>query len=382
MRITGFNQFDQMQNSSFKLGKSNDEDSTETQEITANEGVIGERKLSQKNLEFQLEKAMRKSSDFLKKGLDKIFDNGEKLLSGRNTEEYQKHIDELGKAIQGQDFKRAEELIDRFYKGDSEKIITRIHNLAEAAEDNFWKNVEGGLSFLKDDGQKWTMFVDGKERDDLSTLDLAKMAIEKSRTEVDEFASDDLSDLVNSTRTQAAAYAKGKLENAGRNKYSEDAHSVTRAATDYAKGKIFNTDDSNYEEDLKVLKDIDELKENEGITQEQVDRLKHQNTRKGDKFSKFMRGRTKSFNDEFDRLRLAATPRTVEEQQNTEAPQQNNQANGPQLKAGLEPQLLSLDVDSMISANALNSNDDNTKKTTQYLNRLTEDAESSIDWKI
>ncbi|WP_419780740.1 hypothetical protein [Maridesulfovibrio sp.] len=74
-------------------------------------------------------------------------------------------------------------MIDKFYRDDSSKIITRVQNLAKAAEDNFWKNVEDGLGFLKDDSLRWTMHVDVKKRDDLTTFDLAKMAIEESRTD-------------------------------------------------------------------------------------------------------------------------------------------------------------------------------------------------------
>ncbi|GKT23146.1 hypothetical protein ADUPG1_004532, partial [Aduncisulcus paluster] len=93
------------------------------------------------------------------------------------------------------------------------------------------------------------MFVDGELRNDLGTFDLAMMAIEESRNEVEKFSSEKLGDIVKATRNGAVAHAKGKLKNAGQNQYSESAYSVTHAATTYAKDKIFNTDDSNYEED-------------------------------------------------------------------------------------------------------------------------------------
>ncbi|TIH19300.1 hypothetical protein D0S45_03720 [Marinifilum sp. JC120] len=355
MRIQGFNQFNQMQTGSFKLSNSEKEGTNTPTVISAADAQQENPKLSQKDITFQLEKVMRKSSVFLKKGLDKIFDNGEKLLAGRNSEEYREHINELTKAIQGQDFKQAEKLIDKFYNGDSERIITRVQNLAKAAEDNFWQTLEDDLGFLKKDGLKWTMFVDGKMRDDLSTFDLAKMAIEKSRSEVETFSSEDLSDLVNATRDGAVAHAKGKLKNAGQNKYSEDASSVTHAATEFAKGKIFNTDDSNYAEDEKVLKDIDELYHDEDITQEQLDRLRHQNSRKGDKFTRFMRGRTDSFVDEFSALKLAATPRVVEEQATEEQDKSTLSPLEQQLKSGINTQLLSLKVQDNATQQALYS---------------------------
>ncbi|NDV21294.1 hypothetical protein [Desulfovibrio sp. JC022] len=381
MRIQGFNQSNQMQVGSFKSSNTKDENSTRPEEITTSAADMPPRKISQNSIEFQLERVMRKSADFLKKGLEKIFDNGEQLLAGRNSEEYREHIDELGKAIQGQDFKRAEKLIDKFYNGDTDKIITRLQNLAKAAEDNFWDNIEDGLDFLKKDGLKWTMYIDGKERDDLSTFDLAKMAIEKSRNEVEKFSSEDLSDLVNATRNSAAAHAKGKLKNAGQNKYSEDARSVTHAATEFAKSKIFNTDDSNYEEDQKILKDIDELYYNEGVTEEQLNRLRHQNTRKADKFTKFMRGRTDSFVKELDKLKLAASPRVVEKPDNSQEQVQSTLSPmEQQLKNGVDPQLLSLNVEGMLESSQQNENTE--KQAAQYINTYSEDIYPSIDWEI
>ncbi|NDV25297.1 hypothetical protein [Desulfovibrio sp. JC010] len=343
MRISSFGQNNIQQSTGFKFANSKNEASGELKTTPISADDLEPRKISKNSIEYQLENTMRESSKFLKDGLDKIFDNGEKLLAGRNSAEYEQHINDLSKAIQSQDFKSAEALIDRFYNGDTSKIITRVENLAKAAEDNFWQTLEDNLGFLKNDGLKWTMYVDGKERDDLSTLDLAMMAIEKSRTEVDKFSSEDLSDLVSATRDGAVAHAKSKLDNAGQNKYSEDAASVTHAATDYAKGKIFRTDDSNYAEDEEVLKDIDELYHNEGLSEEQMERLRHQNTRKADKFTAFMRGRTESFEEEFSRLKLEASPRVVEKVNNPG--KQSQTALTPieqQLKSGIDPNLLHL----------------------------------------
>ncbi len=160
------------------------------------------------------------------------------------------------------------------------------------------------------------MFVDGELRDDLGTFDLAMMAVEEARNEVEKFSSEELGDIVKATRNGAVAHAKGKLKNAGQNQYSESAYSVTHAATTYAKDKIFNTDDSNYDEDKIKLKDINELRSDENITEEQLDRLTHQNTRKGDRFTEYMRGRADSFEEKFYELQLSGTPRTVKQATN------------------------------------------------------------------
>ncbi|WP_415718605.1 hypothetical protein [Maridesulfovibrio sp.] len=382
MRISSFGQNQTGQIGGFKLAEFKKETPTEAEAINTSVAQLGTSKRSQEDVEFQIEKAIRDSSVFLKNGLDKIFDHGEKLLAGRNSEEYREHITELSKAIKGQDFERAEHLIDKFYRGDSSKIITRVQNLAKAAEDNFWQNIEDGLGFLKDDGIKWTLNVDGEDRDDLSTFDLAKMAIKKSRSEVENFSSEDLSEQVNITRDGAVAHAKGKLENAGQNKYSEDATSVTHAATDYAKGKIFRTDDLNYEEDKEVLKDIDELSATDGVTEEQIDRLRNQNSRKADTFTRYMRGRTDSFVEHFDKLKLSASPRVVEEKtpegQQTEMELQagdlqlNNTANWGQ----------SISIEGMLLIDPATQAAGNKKVADQYTVEKRQQSGPSIDWKI
>ena len=380
MRISSFGQNQTNQIGGFKLAEFKKGTPTGAEEINTSTAQLGSSKMSQDNIDFQVEKAIRDSSVFLKKGLDKIFDHGEKLLAGRNSEEYREHIKELGNAIEGQDFKRAEQLIDKFYKGDSSKIITRVQNLAKAAEDNFWQNIEDGLGFLKDDGLKWTMTVDGEERDDLSTFDLAKMAIENSRNEVDKFSSQDLSEQVDRTRDGAVAHAKSKLENAGQNKYTEDAASVTHAATDYAKGKIFRTDDSNYEEDEKVLKDIDQLSSADGITEEQIDRLRHQNTRKADTFTRYMRGRTDSFVKHYEKIKLSASPRVVEEQTPKEQTEIENQTGDLLLKSNIANWGQPMSIEGMLmvepSAQAAKN------ITTQYTDEKDKKTGSSLDWQI
>ncbi|WP_320007606.1 hypothetical protein [Maridesulfovibrio sp.] len=382
MRISSFGQNQTGQIGGFKLAEFKKETPTEAEAINTSVAQLGTSKRSQEDVEFQIEKAIRDSSVFLKNGLDKIFDHGEKLLAGRNSEEYREHITELSKAIKGQDFERAEHLIDKFYRGDSSKIITRVQNLAKAAEDNFWQNIEDGLGFLKDDGIKWTLNVDGEDRDDLSTFDLAKMAIEKSRSEVENFSSEDLSEQVNITRDGAVAHAKGKLENAGQNKYSEDATSVTHAATDYAKGKIFRTDDLNYEEDKEVLKDIDELSATDGVTEEQIDRLRNQNSRKADTFTRYMRGRTDSFVEHFNKLKLSASPRVVEEKtpegQQTEMELQagdlqlNNTANWGQ----------SISIEGMLLIDPAKQAAGTKKVADQYAVEKNKQSGSAVDWTI
>lgn len=318
MKITSFGQQPTQQNMSFKLSRNSEENISERPKNSKGVALDPDDfkapdKFSQNNIEFQIERVINESSKYLHDGLGKIFDRGEALLAGKTSDEYNKHINELSKAIQGQDFKNAEQLIDRFYSGDTEKVINRVQSLAKSSEEKFWDNLDDSLKFLAKDGNRWEMVIDGKIRDDLTTHDIAKMAIQKSREEVDAFSSTDLSETVISAREASVTHAKGKLRNAGQNRYSENAASVTGAATDFARNMMFNTDDANYEEDDKVLKDIRKLRKNDKISSEQIDRLKFQNTRKGDSFTQYMRGRSESFMEAFNELKLKATPTQAEE---------------------------------------------------------------------
>lgn len=318
MKISSFGQQPAHQNTAFKLSKNSKENMSTSSEgskeiALSPEDLKPPSKFSQNNVEFQVERVINESSKYLHDGLGKIFDRGEALLAGKSSDEYNKHIKELSKAIQGQDFKNAEQLIDRFYSGDTEKILGRVQTLAKSSEEKFWDNLDDSLSFLAKDGNRWQMMVDGEMRDDLTTHDIAKMAIQKSREEVDAFSSIDLSETIITARKDAVTHAKGKLRNAGQNSYSEDAASVTGAATDFAQKMMFNTDDANYKEDEKVLDDIRKLRKSDKINSEQIDRIRSQNNHKGDAFTTFMRGRSESFMDEFADLKLKASPTQVEE---------------------------------------------------------------------
>ncbi|WP_320172258.1 hypothetical protein [Maridesulfovibrio sp.] len=258
--------------------------------------------LSQDNLNFRIEKAINESSKYLQDGLHKIFDKNDALLGGKTSAEYDEHIKLLSKAIEGQDFKNAKKLIDKFFSGDSTKLVNRVQSLAKSAEDKFWNNLTESLSFLDDDGALFKLEENGKMSEDLTLLDIAKKALSTARSEVAAFSDRDMTETINSVRTGAAAHAKGKLENAGQNRYSEDAASVTHSASEYALPRMFNSDDRNYEEDDKVLEDIRKLSEDDSITQEQIDRLTTQNKRKRDSFSMYMRERSDRFLEEFGKL--------------------------------------------------------------------------------
>ena len=94
------------------------------------------------NIAVNIAKIVDEKSNELQAGLEKIFEEGnENFLSGKSGLDYDEHIKELAAAIDGQDFKNAEKIIDKFYTGDKDKVIERVQSLANSVKDSFWNKV-------------------------------------------------------------------------------------------------------------------------------------------------------------------------------------------------------------------------------------------------
>ncbi|TIH19299.1 hypothetical protein D0S45_03715 [Marinifilum sp. JC120] len=284
------------------------------------EGIKTEKNISQNDLGFKIEMAINESCKFLHEGISKIFIGGESTLAGRSSKEYDKHIDALSEAIQLQDYKKAEKLIDKFFGGSTDKIISKIKTLAQATEDKFWNEVADGIDSLPGGGAQYNFRYDGKKYEKITMKEMTMLALRLAREEADPFADQDFSGITNSIRKAAVENAKVKLKHAGRNKYSEDAISVTASAAEFSRNKIFNTNDIVIKEDKEELSDIFALKPDEKINQEQFDRLKHRNKRKTDNFYEYARERSGRFFEIYGSLkRTAMQVKKAEEEQETPA---------------------------------------------------------------
>ncbi|NDV21295.1 hypothetical protein [Desulfovibrio sp. JC022] len=270
------------------------------------EGIKTEKDISQSDLGFTIEMAINESCKFLHEGISKIFIGGESTLAGRSSNEYDKHIDALSEAIQLQDYKKAEKLIDKFFGGSTDKIVGKIKMLAEATEDKFWNEIEDGIADLPGGGAQYNFRYDGKTYEKITMKEMTVLALRLSREEVNPFSDQDFSGITDSIRKAAVDNAKVKLEHAGRNKYSEDATSVTASAAEFSRNKIFNTNDVVIKEDKEKLSDIYALEPGEKINQEQLDRLKHRNKRKTDNFYDYARERVKRFHSIYGTLKSTA----------------------------------------------------------------------------
>ena len=308
MRISSFGQNQPLQTASFQLSQKAEEESSPSIESKKTEGKTEAERTFYKmdNLEFQIEKNINESSRFLHDGLVKIFDRGASLLAGRTSAEYDEHIKNLTEAIEGQDYKNAEKLIDKFFNGDTEKVLNRVKSLAEQAEKKFWHGMDDAIGYLKSMNSEYDLEIDDQKYENITAFEIAKIAISRVRESKENFSEQDFESILNPLRDRAVNHAKSKLGNAGQNKYDEDADSVTQAAAEFSRNKIFDTDDVNIKEDDEELADIYALTEGDEVTQEQVDRLRQRNKRKSDSFSLYMRESSDEFIDEFSKLMYAA----------------------------------------------------------------------------
>ncbi|WP_320172950.1 hypothetical protein [Maridesulfovibrio sp.] len=275
--------------------------------------------IPQTDLGFTIEMAINDSCKFLHEGLSKIFIGGESTLAGRTSKEYDKHIEKLSEAIQQQDYKKAEKLIDKFFGGSTDKIVGKIKMLAEATEDKFWNTLQEGIEALPGGGSQYNFRYDGKTYEKITMKEMTVLALRLSREEVDPFSNQDFSGITDSIRKAAVDNAKVKLEHAGRNKYSEDAVSVIASAAEFSRNKIFNTNDTVIKEDEEQLADIYALEPGEELSQEQLERLKHRNTRKTDNFYDYAEERVERFQSIYVSLkRTAMLVKKGEEEQETQ----------------------------------------------------------------
>ena len=309
MRIAGFGL---QTTSSFEIKaitdnfKERNADKIADQKEQVNDFIENGKHIPQTHLGFQIEKVINDSCKFLHDGLSKIFSGGESTLAGRSNGEYEKHIDELAEAIQNQDYKRSEKLIDKFFGGSTDKIISKIKNLASAAEDKFWNGLSEAINMLPSGGNEYDLEYNGKQYKNFTGKDIAHLAANLAREEVDPFSDQDFSGLIDKIRKNAVTNAKGKLQHAGRNKYSENAVSITASAAEFSRNKIFNTNDTVIKEDNEDLADIYGLKDGDLLSNEQIDRLRQRNKRKTDNFYEYTRDRSDRFNEIFGALASSA----------------------------------------------------------------------------
>ncbi|ACS78913.1 hypothetical protein [Maridesulfovibrio salexigens] len=270
-----------------------EEDSAKT---STNKSVNGKEELTVitpvewEKIELRIAGIVDEKSNELQSGLEKIFKEGnENVLSGKSGLEYDKHIKELTAAIEGQDYKNAERIIDKFFTGDKDKVIEQVQNLANSVKDSFWNKMRDSFKEMYVAEHRTTY---DKGEDPESALPYVQRAIERAKKASAEYDINDknLAKRVSSTISTGAEQSKGNLKNAGRNRYSETAESVTHATAQHARDNIFGGDENSRQEDKDNTAAAYERINDEiaSPTQAMVDKLNKANKSKKDDFSKYL----------------------------------------------------------------------------------------------
>lgn len=192
------------------------------------------------NIDAVISDVVEKNSAYFEYRISKIFEqNKAELLSGNSDQEYLNHVEELQKSIDGQDYDNARHLLKKFYRGDSDKVISKIEEIVTQTEDKLWSDIKSALGQMRQ-LQGLTISDQGQEKHGLSGLNLVNMAIKTAKNNSGSLSDLDFTEAIDSLNEGVVQYAGSKLKNAGQNRFSEDAESVTQAGTVFAKNYLLN----------------------------------------------------------------------------------------------------------------------------------------------
>lgn len=264
--------------------------SSGTSSVNGSEKVTVVNPIRWKKIEYFISQQVNKRSQQLQDGLEGLFKEGnEKLITSKSSDEYHNYIKELSAAIEGQDFKNAEKIIDKFYSGDKEDIINKVQSLAKSVTDGFWNGLRDQFKEMAVASSR-TVYSKGEKPEE--ALPYVLRAIEKAKKKSEDLAiaPKDLADRVSSSISSGIDSAKSKLENAGQNRYSEDAESVTAATVNTARGNIFGGNENAFAESKNEIEKInDSMRWHFRISDTAIDDYDKETRRRDDDFSKYVR---------------------------------------------------------------------------------------------
>ncbi|WP_320172949.1 hypothetical protein [Maridesulfovibrio sp.] len=221
--------------------------------------------------EAAIQKVVKDNAEYLDYKISQIFEEDKsKLLSGKSDAEYNKNLEELTRAVEGQDFDNAKKILKEFYNGDSDQVISKIEETLTKVEDKFWGDMKKVLGQM---GQAQGLTItDGiQEEKWISGYDLVDRAIENAKQKTGSLADMDFSELIDEVRADAVDYAARKIREAG-NEASEDsakkqAQNAVQSASLYTKHTLFGGDgvaDKLADQELNMTSRIEEQKGNSG----------------------------------------------------------------------------------------------------------------------
>ncbi|WP_432735011.1 hypothetical protein [Maridesulfovibrio sp. FT414] len=258
--------------------------------ISSDEKITVVNPLRWKKIEYIITEEVDKSAVELQEGLEKIFRQGnENVLSGKSGEDYRQHIKELASAIDGQDYSNAERIIDRFFTGDKEKVIGSVKSLVDSVSENFWNNLRDNFKRMAVTKSR-TFYRDGEKPEEAQPYVMRAIDKAKAASADLAIAPDDLADRVTSAISSGVGASKSSLWNAGQNRYSETAESVTAATAQNAKNNIFGGNAEAFAESSKKIEQLKEQAYASGgdPSDATVDEFVKETKRRDDAFSQYL----------------------------------------------------------------------------------------------
>ncbi|ACS78916.1 hypothetical protein [Maridesulfovibrio salexigens] len=219
--------------------------------------------------EAAIQKVVEQNAAYLGYKISQIFEEDKsKLLSGKSEVEYNNSLDELTRAVEGQDFDNAKKILKEFYNGDSELVINKIEETLTQVEDKFWGDMRKVLGQMGQ-AQGLTLSDGIQEETGISGYDLVERAIENARQKTGSLKDMDFSDLIDEVREDAVDYAARTIREAS-NEASEDsaetqAKNAVQAASLYTKHTLYGVDgaaDKLADQELNMTSRIEEQKNN------------------------------------------------------------------------------------------------------------------------
>ena len=189
-----------------------------------------------------IQKVVQDTAAYLDFKVGRIFEEDKsKLLSGKSDVEYQNSLDELTKAIEGQDYGNAKTILAKFYKGDSDQVISKIEDTLNQIEDKFWKDIKKVLGQMRE-VQGLTLAEGVADQNEISDYDIVEKAIENARQKTGSLSDTDFSSLMAEAREDSVNYAVDRLKNEdSKIQNNTNAEEAIQSASIHAKHFLLNS---------------------------------------------------------------------------------------------------------------------------------------------
>lgn len=156
-------------------------------------------------------------------------DSAEAKVAGRTQAEYQSFRSRLDDAVNDGNYRKARELVGDFYSGGTATFRRELENIMEEADNAFAAGVRNAFSGYKLESEARGQATGDHDR--LSFIVASALDAAKARNP-SPASMEDWEQSIATMRTESIQHGLGKLHDAGRNLYTENAQSVLAATAD------------------------------------------------------------------------------------------------------------------------------------------------------